>query len=304
MKTLRATSSECPTKAGFVAVVGRPNAGKSTLLNWLVGEKLAMVSKKAQATRKRMNVIVMHGDVQIIFVDTPGIHEKERLLNRFMLQEAIKAIGDCDLVLFLAPAKDRLDHYEKFLALNEKNRPHIVVLTKTDEVSNEALLEKIAQYRKYQDRFLALVPVSVTKNVGKRQLLDEIAKHLPCSPWLYDPELMTTTHIREIYKELIRESIFDNLSDEIPYETDVIIEKIEELPHLDRVQATIIAEKKSQKMILVGKGGATIKRIGRDARLKMERFAGKKIYLELFVSVKSGWSKNKKTLSEIGYDFE
>ncbi|WP_353662492.1 GTPase Era [Hydrogenimonas sp. SS33] len=301
---MRATSSDCPTRAGFVAVVGRPNAGKSSLLNWLVGEKLAMVSKKAQATRKRMNVIVMHGDTQIIFVDTPGIHEKERLLNRFMLQEAVKAIGDCDLVLFLAPAKDRLDHYEKFLKLNAKNRPHIVVLTKVDEVDNGALLRKIGEYSRYQDRFLALVPVSVTKNIGKEQLLDEIAKHLPCSPWLYDPQLLTTTHIREIYKEMIREAIFDNLSDEIPYETDVIIEKIEERPDLDRVQATIVAEKKSQKMILIGKGGSTIKRIGRDARLKMERFSGKKIFLELFVSVKTGWSKNKKTLSEIGYVFE
>ncbi len=304
MKILHDISSDCPTKAGFVAVVGRPNAGKSTLLNWLVGEKLAMVSKKAQATRKRMNIIVMHDNVQIIFVDTPGIHEKERLLNRFMLSEAIKAIGDCDLVLFLAPARDRLEHYEKFLELNVENRPHIVVLTKIDEVDNASLLKKISEYQKYQERFLALIPVSMAKGVGKEQLLDEISKHLPCSPWLYDPELLTTTNIREIYKEMIRESIFDNLSDEIPYETDVVIEKIDETPHLDRVQATIIAEKQSQKLILVGRGGSTIKRIGKDARMKMEQFSGKKIYLELFVSVKSGWSKNKKTLSEIGYDFE
>ena len=292
------------TKAGFVAVVGRPNAGKSSLLNWLVGEKLAMVSKKAQATRKRMNIIVMHDDAQIIFVDTPGLHEKERLLNQFMLNEALKAIGDCDLVLFLAPAKDPLTHYEKFLEMDTKKRPHILVLTKIDEVSNEALLKKIAQYQKYQDRFLALIPVSTVKNVGKEQLLDEIAKHLPASPWLFDPELLTTTNIREIYKELIRESIFENLSDEIPYETDVVIEKIEEMPHMDRVQATIIAEKKSQKMIIVGRGGSTIKRIGKDARLKMEAFSGKKIYLELFVSVKSGWSKNRKSLEEIGYQFD
>ena len=292
------------TKAGFVAVVGRPNAGKSSLLNWLVGEKLAMVSKKAQATRKRMNIIVMHDNAQIIFVDTPGLHEKERLLNQFMLNEALKAIGDCDLVLFLAPAKDPLTHYEKFLEMDTKKRPHILVLTKIDEVSNEALLKKIAQYQKYQDRFLALIPVSTVKNVGKEQLLDEIAKHLPASPWLFDPELLTTTNIREIYKELIRESIFENLSDEIPYETDVVIEKIEEMPHMDRVQATIIAEKKSQKMIIVGRGGSTIKRIGKDARLKMEAFSGKKIYLELFVSVKSGWSKNRKSLEEIGYQFD
>lgn len=304
MKMSHDISSETRTKAGFVAVVGRPNAGKSTLLNWLVGEKLAMVSKKAQATRKRMNIIVMHENAQIIFVDTPGIHEKERLLNRFMLQEVFKAIGDCDLILFLAPAKDRLDHYRKFLELNSQKRPHIVVLSKIDEVGQEDLLKRIGEYQAYQDQFLALVPVSVNKNVGKEELLDQIVKHLPSSPWLYDPELLTTTNIREIYKEMIRESIFDNLSDEIPYETDVIIEKIEELPGLDRVQATIVAEKKSQKMILVGRGGSTIKRIGRDARIKMEQFSGKKIFLELFVSVKSGWSKTKKSLSEIGYHFE
>jgi len=294
-------SSNRLTKAGFVAVVGRPNAGKSTLLNWLVGEKLAMVSKKAQATRKRMNIIVMHKNTQIIFVDTPGIHEKERLLNQFMLFEAIKAIGDCDLVLFLATAKDRLNHYEKFLELNVKNRPHIVVLTKIDEVNQKELLLKIARYKTFQDRFLALVPISAIKDTKKDQLLNEVTKHLPNSPWLYDPEILTTTNIKEIYKEMIRESIFDNLSDEIPYETDVIVEKIDELAHLDRIQATIITEKRSQKMIIVGKGGSTIKRIGQDARLKIEKFSEKKIFLELFVSVKNGWSKNKKSLFEIGY---
>ncbi len=298
------TSSKVTTKAGFVAVVGRPNAGKSTLLNWLVGEKLAMVSKKAQATRKRMNIIVMYENSQIIFVDTPGIHEKERLLNRFMLQEVFKAIGDCDLILFLAAAKDRLENYEKFLQINAKKRPHIVVLTKIDEVSNEELLKKIGEYQTYQERFLALVPVSVTKNIGKEELLKQISENLPASPWLFDPELLTTTSIKEIYKEMIRESIFDNLSDEIPYETDVIVEKVDERPDIDRVQATIIAEKRSQKLILVGRGGSTIKRIGRDARMKMERFSGKKIFLELFVSVKSGWSKTKKSLGEVGYRFE
>ncbi len=297
-------SSDINTKAGFVAVVGRPNAGKSTLLNWLAGEKLAMVSKKAQATRKRMNIIVMYENAQIIFVDTPGIHEKERLLNRFMLHEVYKAVGDCDLILFLAPAKDRLDHYRKFLEINTKKRPHIVVLSKTDEVSDEYLLKKINEYKTYQDRFLALVPVSVAKNRGKEELLKQIVKHLPSSAWLYDPELLTTSSIRDIYKEMIRESIFDNVSDEIPYETDVVIEKIDELPDLDKIEATIVTEKKSQKLILVGKGGTTIKRIGRDARIKMEQFSDKKIFLDLFVSVKSGWSKNKKTLGEMGYHFD
>jgi GTP-binding protein Era len=290
------------TKAGFVAVVGRPNAGKSTLLNYLVGEKLAMVSKKAQATRKRMNIIVMHKDAQIIFVDTPGIHKKERLLNQFMLEEALKAMGDSDLILFLAPVTDKLSEYEKFLELSEaRGVKHIIVLTKIDFVSNAKILEKLSEYQKYQDKFEAIIPFSVNKNIGKDQLLDEICKHLPNSPWLFDPEIMTTDNIRDIYKELIRESIFENMSDEIPYESDVIIEKIYEEDNIDRVYATIVVEKDTQKGMIVGQKGATIKRIGKSAREIMEKFSGKKIYLDLHVSVKKGWSKNKQSLEEFGY---
>jgi len=290
------------TKAGFVAVVGRPNAGKSTLLNYLVGEKLAMVSKKAQATRKRMNIIVMHKNAQIIFVDTPGIHEKERLLNQFMLDEALKAMGDSDLILFLAPASDKLTEYEKFLALPQsKNIKHIIVLTKIDHIRQGDLLKKLGEYQKYQERFEAIIPFSVNKGVGKEQLLDEISRHLPVSPFLYDTEILTTDNIRDIYKELIREAIFENLSDEIPYESDVTIEKIEESERMDRVYATIVVEKETQKGIIVGNRGETIKRVGKSARKQIEFFSGKKIYLNLFVSVKKGWSKERESLKEFGY---
>ena len=293
---------EVDTKAGFVAVVGRPNAGKSTLLNYVVGEKLAMVSKKAQATRKRMNIIVMHKDTQIIFVDTPGIHEKERLLNQFMLDEALKAMGDSDLIIFLAPITDKLTEYEKFLKLTEaKGVKHLVVLTKIDHVKQGDILAKLGEYQKYQDQFEAIIPFSVNKKVGKEQLLDEISKHLPPSPFLYDPELLTTELIRDIYKELIRESIFENLSDEIPYESDVTIEKIDEGESLDKVYATIVVEKETQKGMIVGQRGVGIKRVGKLAREKMELFAGKKIFLDLHVSVKKGWSKNKDGLEEFGY---
>ncbi|MCO4845683.1 MAG: GTPase Era [Sulfurovum sp.] len=290
------------TKAGFVAVVGRPNAGKSTLLNHIVGEKLAMVSKKAQATRKRMNIIVMHGDAQIIFVDTPGIHEKERLLNKFMLDEALKAMGDSDLIIFLAPITDKLTEYEKFLKLAQaKGVKHIVVLTKIDHVKQGDILAKLSEYQKYQEYFEAIIPFSVNKKVGKKQLLDEISKYLPTSPFLYDPEILTTEHIRNIYKELIRESIFENLSDEIPYESDVTIEKIEESDTLDKVYATIVVEKETQKGMIVGQKGTGIKRVGKLAREQMEVFSGKKIFLDLHVSVKKGWSKNKDGLEEFGY---
>jgi len=295
---------EIDTKAGFVAVVGRPNAGKSTLLNYVVGEKLAMVSKKAQATRKRMNIIVMHEDTQIIFVDTPGIHEKERLLNQFMMDEALKAMGDADLIVFLAPIPDKLTEYEKFLKMTEaKGTKHIVLLTKMDHVKQGDILKKLGEYQKYQDRFEAIIPFSVNKKVGKAQLLDEISKHLPVSPFLFDAEILTTDNIRDIYKELIRESIFENLSDEIPYESDVTIEKINETEDLDTVYATIVVEKDTQKGMIVGQKGEGIKRVGKLARRQMELFSGKKIFLDLHVSVKKGWSKNRDGLEDMGYIF-
>lgn len=291
------------TKAGFVAVIGRPNAGKSTLLNWLVGERLAMVSHKANATRKRMKFIIPHQDAQIIFVDTPGLHQQEKLLNQFMLQEAIKAIGDCDLILFLAPSSDSVAHYEEFLRL-AAGKKHLLLLSKTDTLDNAKLLQKIDQYAAHADSYEALIPVSVKKGLGREAILNEVVKHLPPSPPLFDEDILTTENYRQLYKELIRESIFENVSDEIPYESDVVIEGFEESERLDRVHATIVVEKESQKGVLIGKGGATLKRIGKDAREAMEQLSGKKIFLKLFVKVQKGWSKDKKHLLEFGYDFD
>jgi GTP-binding protein Era len=298
------------TKCGYVATVGRPNAGKSSLLNWLIGEKIAMVSHKANATRKRSNIIAMHQGIdeetesQIIFVDTPGIHEKEKLINQFMLDEALKAIGDCDLILFLAPVTDKIEHYEDFLERNKKNTKHIIVLTKTDFVEPKDVLDKIEEYEKFQDKYEKIIPMTIKKGKKQNLLLDEVVKLLPMSPYLYDTEILTTDHLRDIYKEFIRESIFENISDEIPYETDVMIEKINEKPDIDVVKAVIIVEKSSQKGMIIGKGAAAIKRIGKDARKKIEKLSGKKVYLELFVSVKKGWTKNKTSLKEMGYDID
>ena len=288
-------------KAGFVAVVGRPNSGKSSLLNWLIGEKLALVSHKANATRKRMNFIVMHKNAQLIFVDTPGIHQKERLLNQFMLEEAIKAIGDCDLILFLASVKDDVKEYEEFLKLNKKDTPHIVLLTKMDLVSKDKLLQKLDEYKKYQDKYLEIIPISIKKGTKQNELLDKIVKYIPNHPYLYDPELLTTENTKEIYKEYIRESLFNNLSDEIPYLSDVVVERVEELPDIEKIYAKIITEKQSQKGMIIGKGGSAIKRIGIEARKNIENLCQKKVFLKLDVVVKPGWSKDKKALSDIGY---
>lgn len=295
------TKNTATTRAGFVSLIGRPNAGKSTLMNSLLGENIAMVSQKANATRKRSNAIVMHNDTQIIFVDTPGLHEREKVLNQFMLDEALKAMGDCDLIVYLAPVTDEVENYEKFLKLNDSKIKHIIVLSKIDQVSQEKLFKKIAKYNQFSDLFEALIPVAVPKKIGHKDLLDTISKLLPHSPFLYDPEDLTSELVRDIYAGFIREGIFQNVSDEIPYESDVIIDKIYEEKNVDKVIATIIVEKESQKGIVIGRSGESIKRIGKYAREKIEALSGKKAYLDLQVIVKKGWSKDKSYLQEIGY---
>ena len=289
------------TKAGFVSLIGRPNAGKSTLMNSLLGENIAMVSQKANATRKRSNAIVMHNETQIIFVDTPGLHEREKVLNQFMLDEALKAMGDCDLIVYLAPVTDSVENYEKFLKINDSKIKHIIVLSKIDQVSQEKLFKRIAEYNKFSNDFEALIPMAVPKKVGHKDLLETISKLLPKSPFLFDPEDLTSELVRNIYAGFIREGIFQNVSDEIPYESDVLIDKISEEKNIDRIIATIIVEKDSQKGIIIGRGGEAIKRIGKNSREKIEALSGKKAYLDLQVVVKKGWSKDKSYLEEIGY---
>ena len=289
-------------KSGFVGVVGEPNAGKSTLLNWLVGEKIAMTSRKANATRKRLTAIVMHKDNQIILIDTPGIHEKEKLLNKYMLNEALKALGDSDLILYIADVRRDTKGYQKFLELNKKNIPHLLVLTKIDMVDDEKIVKKIEEYENLENKnYLEIIPISSTNNINRKKLLDTIVKYLPTHPYYYDPELISTENIKDIYKELIREVIFDKLNDEIPYESDIIIEKIIEKDDIDKVYAMIVVERDSQKGMIIGKKGKKIKEIGIAARKLLENFSGKKIYLELYVKTIPNWSKNKKMLEEIGY---
>jgi len=294
--------TEEDVKSGFVGVVGEPNAGKSTLLNWLVGEKIAMTSRKANATRKRLTAIVMYKDNQIILIDTPGIHEKEKMLNKYMLNEALKVLGDSDLILYIADSRKDTKGYEKFLELNTKNMPHILVLTKIDMLKEEDIVKKIEEYQNLENKkYLEIIPISSTMNKNREKLLDTIVKYLPHHPYYYDPELISTENIKDIYKELIREAIFDKLNDEIPYESDVIIEKIIEKDDIDKVYAMIITQKDTQKSMIIGKKGKKIKELGIAARKLLEAFSGKKIYLELYVKTIPNWTKNKKMLEEIGY---
>lgn len=278
-------------KSGFVSLVGRTNSGKSTLLNYLLNEKIAMVSHKANATRRKISGIVMHKNNQIIFTDTPGLHESNKTLNSFMIDEAKKMMGDCDLILFLACVYDSIQNYEKFLLLDRQN-PHILLLTKTDESSDKKILQKITEYQKYQNEFLSLIPINTKKQIFKKTLLDEICKFLPDHEYYYDPQILSTNNQKDIIRDFILEAIYKNLSDEIPYSSDVKIDKILQKDDIAEIYATIYTDTKSHKSILIGKNGETSKRIGITARKLISNFLQKKIFLNINVNIIKNWTKD------------
>ena len=288
-------------KSGFVSIIGRTNAGKSSFLNALLNEKIAIISHKQNATRRKINGIVMNGEDQIIFTDTPGLHESNKAINQLLISQAIKSMGDCDLIVFLAPIHDDTSDYEKFLALNPE-KPHILVLTKVDESSNAKVLEKITQYQKFQDKFAALLTFSTKQPTYKKSLLDEICKLLPEHEYFYDPEFLTPTNEKEIFREFILEAIYENLSDEIPYLSDAIIKSVKEKTGITEIYASIITERDIHKSMIIGKNGETIKRIGIFARKLIQNLTNTKVFLKLDVVVKKGWSKEEKSLNQIiGY---
>ena len=288
-------------KSGFVSIIGRTNAGKSSFLNALLNEKIAIVSHKQNATRRKINGIVMNGEDQIIFTDTPGLHESNKAINQLLINQAIKSMGDCDLIVFLAPIHDDTSDYEKFLALNPE-KPHILVLTKVDESSNAKVLEKITKYQKFQDNFAALLTFSTKQPTYKKPLLDEICKLLPEHEYFYDPEFLTPTNEKEIFREFILEAIYENLSDEIPYLSDAIIKSVKEKTGITEIYASIITEREIHKSMIIGKNGETIKRIGIFARKLIQNLTNTKVFLKLDVVVKKGWSKEEKSLNQIiGY---
>lgn len=299
------------TRCGFIATLGRPNAGKSSLLNAIAKQNLALTSHKANATRKQLQIIISHTSTdsrgaykaQMIFVDTPGIHHQEKLLNQYMLKQSLKAMNDCTLGIYLAPISDDVTHYEEFLALSANTKiaqNHIVVLSKIDLASNEQILAKIAQYQNYQNRYLALIPLSIKHEKTLQELLNVLGEHLEDGVFLYDDESATNANLRDIAKELIRESVFENLSDEVPYQSDVLLERYKE-GKIHKIYATIIVSKQSQKALVIGTNAQTIKRIGINAREKLERLLGQKVFLKLEVQLRKGWDKQVDELRKFGY---
>ncbi|EAJ6151090.1 GTPase Era [Campylobacter lari] len=288
-------------KSGFISIVGRTNAGKSSILNSLLEEKVAMVSHKQNATRRKINAIIMHENHQLIFIDTPGLHASSKAMNQLMIDLAIKSIADCDVILFVASIYDDIKDYENFLSLNPKV-PHIVLINKVDLVKKEVLLKKLSEYSQFSSHFSAIIPYSAKQKFYKKILLDEMIKYLPEHPYYFDPEFITTTNEKDIYRDFILEAIYENLSDEIPYSTEVKIEKIKELEQIYYINAIIITDSNSHKGMILGKDGTTIKRIGKEARVKIEKLAQKKVMLKLFVQLEKNWHKNEQNLKKILYD--
>ena len=304
IKDYKFKANDIKTKFGNIAVIGRPNAGKSTFINWILGQNINMVSHKRNATRKRLLAIYRHNDSQMVFIDTPGIHRQENVLGKFMLEESLKALGDADIVLLLIPIKDDITTYQGFLKLNKKNKKHIILLTKSDRAKDKQILSKLKLYNEYSGNFLAIIPLSTKQDRFKKIVLEEIDKYLDYSPFYYDDEYISTSITSDIYKDFIREGIFESVSEEIPYGSDVLMDRVEESETLYKVYASIVVETNSHKKILIGKDGGTIKRIRVYAQKRIETFSEIKVYLELTVIIKKSWSKNKKFLNELGYNME
>jgi GTP-binding protein Era len=298
-----------PFRSGFVCILGRPNSGKSTLLNALVGEKLAIISPKPQTTRNRIQGVVHvpkrngKGGGQIVLLDTPGVHRPDSSLGRKMMVEVREALEGCDLVLVIMDVARKFDPRDQF-ALDLLRRPRtkaFLVLNKVDLIREKSrLLPLIEQYRKLYD-FSEVIPISALKRKGLDTLLEMVISALPAGPAYFSEDQITDQPARFMAAEIIREQVLLNTSEEIPYATTVIVDNFEEGARLTRIAATIYCEREGQKGILVGKGGKMLKKIGTSARLQIERMLGTKVFLELYVKAEPGWRDSRRFVEELDW---
>jgi GTP-binding protein Era len=291
-------------RCGYVAIIGRPNVGKSTLLNAMLKQKISITSKKPQTTRHNLLGIKTEGDCQMLFVDTPGIHIKEaRAINRYMNKSAKSALRDVDVVLFLVDRNRWTEEDDLVGDLFKKvAAKQIVVINKVDLVQDRATLLPLLQ--SLQDKFpdAELVPVSAEKSLNLDTLDKVISDSLPASPFYFDPEQVTDRSLRFLAAEILREKLMRQLGDELPYALTIQIEKFAEQNQLATVEATIFVEKEGQKRILIGNKGERLKRVGIDARRDMEDVFGTRVVLNTWVKVKSGWSDDERAMKSLGYD--
>jgi GTP-binding protein Era len=290
-------------KSGFIGIIGRPNAGKSTLFNTIVGDKISIITDKPQTTRNKITGIKNYPDAQLIFLDTPGMHRPKTPLNRAMVQTTREAIGSVDVLLMLVEANTDVLPHDLFLieSLAQIKLPVILVINKIDLIEKKYLLPLIDKYRSLYD-FQEVFPISALKGEGVEDVLNAVKEILPEGPKYYPDDIQTDATERFIAAEFIREKITLYTKQEVPYSTAVEIDlfKEDEEKKLIRISATINVEKESQKAIMIGKKGAMLKKIGTEARLDMENLFGAKVFLELFVKVRKEWTTSDKMLQEFG----
>lgn len=288
-------------RSGFVNIIGRPNAGKSTLMNQLVGEKLAIITQKAQTTRHRILGIVNGPDYQVVFSDTPGIiNDPKYKLQETMMQQVQLAFRDADVFLIMIDLTDKMEFEIPWKKLEGIDCPKILVLNKTDAVDDERTITEVAKW-KDDKRFSDIFPISALNGIGVKELFATIVKNLPQSPPYYPKDEMTDRPERFFISEIIREKIFLNYRQEIPYSVDVYIENFKVEPHITRIEAIIITNRKSQKPMLIGKNGSMLKKVGTEARKDIEAFLDTKVFLKLLVKVKENWRNDDLMLRRLGY---
>lgn len=287
-------------KAGFVNIIGRPNVGKSTLMNALVGERLAIITSKAQTTRHRILGIVNGDDYQIVYSDTPGIIKPAYKLQESMMRFVHTAFKDADLFLVIIDITSEEDTSLYVNKLRKTSTPIIVLINKVDLATDLQILEALAHWQN-QFKTADIIPISALKKTNLTVVFDKILEKLPVSPPYYDKDTLTDQPERFFVTEIIREKILLNYRQEIPYSVEVFIESFKEEPELTRIRAVILTNRKSQKPILIGKGGVMLKKVGSQARKDMEKFLDRKVFLELFVKVKENWRDNTLILKNLGY---
>lgn len=289
-------------KSGFVTVIGRPNAGKSTLLNQLLGQKVLIMSDKPQTTRNKIHCILTEERGQVIFLDTPGIHKPKHKLGEFMVDSALESLREVDLILYMVDVTSEFGGGEEYILENLKSikTPCILLLNKIDLIEKEKLLKLIKDYSALKD-FLAIIPISAKTGENKEELLNVIFKEMPEGPMYYPEDEVTDQPERFIMAELVREKVLQLTRDEVPHSIAVLVESVEEKRTLVKVRAVVVVERDSQKGIIIGQGGSLLKEIGRLARLDIETLLGSKVFLELFVKVEKDWRNRGNSLREFGY---
>jgi GTP-binding protein Era len=289
------------TRSGYVAFLGRPNAGKSTLLNRIVGHKLAIVSDKPQTTRTRIVGVKNYDDGQVVFVDTPGVHKPTHRMNVRMVDVALEAMREVDVLTLVVDASVKAGPGDRFLLelLKDVKTPTILALNKVDLVSKPKLLPVMEHYHRVRD-FVEIVPISAADGTNVDVLEGLFLRHLPEGAPLYPPDYVTDQAERFMVSEIIREQVLQLTHDELPFSTAVAIDQIEEAEGLTKMYATILVDRESQKPIVIGRAGSMIKQIGTAARLELQKYLGGKVYLDLHVKVKSEWRDNERVLDELG----